>query len=395
MKWASSSSRLGDIEAALDHCVGDLAQQLDGAEADLLLIFLSPHHGAHCGSVPGRLAEAFPGAVRIGCMGGGIIGGGHEVENSPGLALVAASLPGVELYPFFLDTATLATVAASPLFLRRSIAVPEDSEPSFLLLPDPFSVDTERILTAIDTLWPDATTLGGLASGEAGPELHALFIEDAIQHSGCVGIALCGNIRMDAVVAQGCKPVGDPMRVTRCRGNLLIELDDQQPTDALQGVYQASPESDQQLMRSSLFLGVRSGDETEESEGPEYLIRNVLAMDPDGGTLAIGSLLTQHQQVRFHVRDHLTSREDLKGRLQSYRTFCDEDQVPAGALLFSCMGRGIQLYGEANHDLSLFEELVGPVPVGGFFCNGEIGPVQGRPAVHGFTSVFALFSPRH
>jgi small ligand-binding sensory domain FIST len=61
--------------------------------------------------------------------------------------------------------------------------------------------------------------------------------------------------------------------------------------------------------------------------------------------------------------------------------------------MFSCVGRGLGLFGEPNHDSGLVRSLLGPVAVGGFFCNGEIGPVGQRTYVHTYTSVIALISP--
>ena len=66
----------------------------------------------------------------------------------------------------------------------------------------------------------------------------------------------------------------------------------------------------------------------------------------------------------------------------------------SGALLFSCTGRGMGLYGQTDHDSNAFRRLVADVPVGGFFCDGEIGPVHNSTYVHGYTSAFAVFSER-
>jgi small ligand-binding sensory domain FIST len=37
------------------------------------------------------------------------------------------------------------------------------------------------------------------------------------------------------------------------------------------------------------------------------------------------------------------------------------------------------------------EELLGGIPLAGFFAAGEIGPIAGRNALHGFTASMALF----
>ena len=56
------------------------------------------------------------------------------------------------------------------------------------------------------------------------------------------------------------------------------------------------------------------------------------------------------------------------------------------------VGRGERLFGVANHDSDAFLKRVGPVSTSGIFCNGEIGPVGGKTFVHGYTSMFGVFS---
>ena len=110
--------------------------------------------------------------------------------------------------------------------------------------------------------------------------------------------------------------------------------------------------------------------------------------------MAIGELLKEGQLVQFHLRDAETSAEDLTAVLERYAVENRENQVH-GALLFSCLGRGQYLYGRPNHDTDIFHEKLGPVPLGGFFCNGEIGPVSGTTFLHGYTSSFGIFRPRY
>ena len=92
--------------------------------------------------------------------------------------------------------------------------------------------------------------------------------------------------------------------------------------------------------------------------------------------------------VQFLLRDARTAEEDLARLLDRSAA---RVSPPRGALLFSCLGRGAHLFGRPDHDTDLFRSKVGPVPLGGFFCNGEIGPVGGATFLHGYTSAFALF----
>ena len=115
-----------------------------------------------------------------------------------------------------------------------------------------------------------------------------------------------------------------------------------------------------------------------------------MGINPDRGAMAVAAHLRRGQTVQFHVRDRASAAEDLQAHLAAL----PEQSATRGALLFSCLGRGRHLYGEPDHDTRLFTERVGPVPLAGFFCNGEIGPVGGSSHVHGYTSAFGLFRPR-
>ena len=130
---------------------------------------------------------------------------------------------------------------------------------------------------------------------------------------------------------------------------------------------------------------------TEHRPG-DFLIRNVLGADPQSGALAIGERLRRGQTVQFHVRDARTSAEDLDSLLGRFASTPASADL-RGALLFSCLGRGVNLYGRPDHDTDLFRVHLGALPLGGFFCNGQIGPVSGATHLHGFTSSFGLFRP--
>lgn len=170
---------------------------------------------------------------------------------------------------------------------------------------------------------------------------------------------------------------------------MLLALDGKPAVHALYGVLEKMSEKDQKLAKYSLFLGVVM-DEFKDSFGHgDFLIRNILGLEPNSGALIVGELLRNERTVQFHLRDAETSSDDLRTMLKQYKDNCDCN--PEGALLFSCLGRGEHLYGVANHDSDCFKDYIGAIPLAGFFCNGEIGPIGGTTFLHGYTSSFGLF----
>ena len=395
MQWASAISQQTTLRAALSECVASVRASLGDNAADLAVVFASSEYASDYAGLP-ELALAMLGeqVMVLGCSGGGIIGGGAEVEQEPAVSLTVASLPGVNIHPLRLEADRLPSLDAGPDEWHDAIGVNPSDEPQFVLLADPMSFPAQNLLLGMDYAYPAAAKIGGLASAAQGARQNGLFLGRDYHDSGAVGVALSGNIVVETVVAQGCRPIGQPMRITRSDRNFLVELDGEQPIDVLRGLFQQSGQRDRDLMQSSLFLGVVMDALIDRPQQGDFLIRNVMGMDQRSGVLAIGEMLKEGQLVQFHLRDADTSAEDLSAVLERYAI--DNRENPAhGALLFSCLGRGKYLYGRPNHDTEVFHDKVGAsVPLGGFFCNGEIGPVSGTTFLHGYTSSFGIFRPR-
>ena len=392
MKWASAISELSTLQEALEQCAASIRDQL-GEAPQLAVAFVSPHYQQDYASVGPMLSELLGAGHTFGCSGGGIIGAGLEVEQRPALSVTAAALPGVDIEAFHLDGDKLPDLDAGPDKWTELLGVSEDQEPQFVLLADPFSFPVQNLIMGLDFAYPRAAKIGGLASGAQRPGDNALFLDGEVHGSGAIGLALHGNIVVDTVVAQGCRPIGDSMRITSSQRNVLVELDGKPPMAVLQDLFRTLSERDRQLMGHSLFLGVVMDEFIDTPVQGDFLIRNVVGMDQRTGALAIGEMLKEGQLVQFHLRDADTSAQDLTFVLERYAAENRENEVP-GALLFSCLGRGEYLYGRPNHDTDIFRDKLGQVPLGGFFCNGEIGPVGGTTFLHGYTSSFGLFRSR-
>jgi small ligand-binding sensory domain FIST len=347
---------------------------------------VSPGHAEAAETIARRLREAFPRAKLLGCTARSVIGGGRELQDAEGIALLGASLPGVEIRPFHLG----AEAPPAPGRLARALGVGAGEEPQLLLLADPWSADVESLLAGLDAELPGAVRAGGLASGAEAPGASALFAGDAVRRDGVAGAAFLGDLRIDTIVAQGCHPIGQPMFVTRCRGQLLEEVDGRKPLEVLNELYADAPPDQQELFRHSLFVGLEMRPERESYARGDFLIRNLAGVDPERGAVAVAAPLRERQVVQFHLRDARSAAADLEERMRRY----GGGARARGALLFSCLGRGHHLYGEPDHDSRAFRERVADVPIGGFFCNGEIGPVEGRSFLHGYTSAFAIFGPK-
>lgn len=389
MRWWSALSREADTDAAVDALVDELARC--DAAPDLAFLFASEHHAAAFARLPAVLRERLAIRRLLGCSASGVVGGGLEVEHAPALGLTMAELPGVDVAAWHLDAAGLAPGSAHSERCA-SLAAGAAAPGQLLVLADPFTFPAEQLLRAVEAAFGGAVIAGGLASGAGAAGEAALFLDDESLPGGAVVLALSGNVEMITAVAQGCRPIGQPMFVSACEGNRIAALDGQSPMAVLDGLYRVADAAERALMQHSLFLGLAMrGGETTYAAG-DYLVRNIAGADPDSGALYVAGAVREHQVVQFHVRDAATSAADLDAVLATLGPDLG-DRAPAGGLLFSCLGRGAGLYGESGHDSARLRAAVGDVPLGGFFCNGEIGPVAGTAYLHAYTSAFALFRP--
>ncbi|MDR0342379.1 MAG: FIST C-terminal domain-containing protein [Nocardiopsaceae bacterium] len=323
-------------------------------------------------------AGSFP---LIGCVAEGVVGGAREVESGPAVSLwLAAGLGPVETFAMkFLRTRSGGAVAGYRF---------EPGRPGVhLMICDP-SFPADDLLAHLNQNVAGTVVMGGLASGGVLRESR-LFLDGEVLSGGAVGAHLpAAGVR--TLVSQGCRPVGDPFTVTRAEGNLVQELGGQPPLVRLRELAADLPAHDRDLLAQGLHVGMAINEYRSERQQGDFLIRGFVGADPESGAIAVGDAVEVGQTLQFHIRDAASADEDLRRTLQQEAAALGGRKA-AGALLFTCNGRGSRLFSEPSHDAGLLAEKLGDVPVAGFFCAGELGPVGGQNYLHGFTASIALF----
>lgn len=406
MQWVSAISTRPSLESAIKEVVEQTQTKLTG-QADLALVFISSAFASEYSRLMPLLQEQLSVSAIIGCAGGGIIGMDsegqpQEVEGMPALSLSLAHLPDVNVKTFHVLGEDLPDLDSPPDTWIQLLGVPAEEQPQFILLADPFSAQINDLIQGLDYAYPGSAKVGGLASGAMMGRGTALFCNYQIYREGTVGVALSGNILLETIVAQGCRPIGEPFRVTESERNIIIEVEKElelahgqklAPLEALREIIQDLSDEDRELAQDSLFIGIVRDEFKMNVEQGDFLIRNLLGVDPKGGAIAIGDRIRPGQRIQFHLRDAQTSAEDLELLLKRYQRELsfERKNSQAGAVMFSCLGRGEGLYNHPNFDSSLFTRYCHYTPLVGFFCNGEIGPVGGGTFLHGYTSVFGIW----
>jgi small ligand-binding sensory domain FIST len=390
MLWASVSATERSLTHAIAQAADRLLEALGGQEPDLVLIFVSSQYRNHFAALPGLLRREFDTAQLVGCLGMRVIGDGRESADQATIAMTGAVLPEVDLHAVHLEHGATPPVYAERRLWDNVLHLPGEQPECQILLADPHSFNTETLLKALDRQYPSCVKLGGLASGMEQPGTACLLLNERVYNAGALCLSLSGNLIVDTIVAQGCRPIGEPMFASATHENLILQLDGKMPREILTEMYEKIKRSDRKLFTEALFLGIAMEQHREQYQAGDFLIRSILGLDPDSGALLVNTHVAPHSVVQLHLRDAQASAQDLELLLSQYRATSIE-HPPSGVLLFTCVGRGAEFYGHPDHDCNACRQLIGDHPIGGFFCNGEIGPVRGITHMHGYSSVFGMF----
>jgi small ligand-binding sensory domain FIST len=320
----------------------------------------------------------------VGSSGWGIIGTRFELEQQPGFSLLLLALPPESFEVLSLAEAQIESSDGSD-FWPRETGLPADRVRSWLVLANPYFGGIETWLEEWNRAYPGVPTLGGLASAR-GSEI-ILFQDSQAVSAPIVVVAFKGNVFVQPLVSQGCRPIGDPSPITRADDNLILEIGNIPAYQALEAAFLSMPEKDRSLVRNNLFLGLAVSEYIDDFKRGDFLIRNILGADPQIGAIAVGAYPRVGQTIQFQLRDSESAHEDLVLAAERVKS---EAIHRFSALLFSCAGRGKNLFGRENHDANTLDEILGELPLAGFFCNGEIGPVGSRAFLHGYTASSAI-----
>jgi small ligand-binding sensory domain FIST len=377
---ANSSRAVAEVLAATNVLPGP---------ANLAVVFFSPHHLPAAANIARQLQDKLDADCLIGCQGEAIVGTSTEVEGSPALNLWLAHWGGKVITECFHLTPELTPDGPTIFGWPDSIVETDPSRAIVLAVGDPYSFPAaDLFLPRVNENYAGLRVHGGMASGSERGETR-LILNDAIHDEGAVGVLLRGSVGMRGVVSQGCRPVGKPYVVTKAKENVIFELGGKPPVFQLRELFAELPDVDQQLFQSGPHIGL-AFTELKDTFGPgDFLVRNLYGMDPQNGAIAITDRVRTGQTVQFLVRDAASASHDLHELLK--QDHAAHNTAPAGGLIFTCNGRGKRMFPQANHDAAAIADQFGPIPLGGFFAAGEMGPVAGKNFLHGFTASVVLF----
>ncbi|MDP7029371.1 MAG: FIST N-terminal domain-containing protein [Phycisphaerales bacterium] len=379
---ASATSEHHDTRTAADEVAGALHDALDGRSPDLVMLFASFHHAAALPQACDDLRRMLVPGHFLGVTTESVLGDGRELEGVAGISAVAFRL-GRKRH---IKLATWRTASWDPLPLSQPEALAARIDAAsdtkcVIALADPFSTPSTRMLPAIGSCLGGGHTLpvtGGLLSGASQPTCNRLILDDVVQDAGAIGVTISGDIDVGTIVSQGCRPVGQPVVVTGCEGNVITRLGGRTALDMVRELLGDLPDHERELLSGGLLIG-RAIDAGKKRLGRgDFVVRNVLGVDEDKGGMAVGELPRLGQTIQVHLRDAQAAHEDLQLLLDGQQVH----DPPLAALLVTCNGRGQRLFEQVGHDTAIVRERLGEPPMAGFFAAGEFGPIAGTNLIH-------------
>jgi small ligand-binding sensory domain FIST len=386
MRFASFVSSHESTDVAVEQVLS--AAREAKIEPDVLFVFFTGHHAPESERMVEKLWLELDPRVAVGCSAEGVIGGNEEIERSPGVSILVGQLPDVRIHPFHIAMQDWRELLQSPDELLERMGCGEVTR-AIIGFGDPFTTPVNQLLPLLDQIAPKAPLIGGMASAGRQPGENILVRNDETFSEGMVGLTLSGAIEVQTIVSQGCRPIGQPFVITKAHDNVIEQLGGKPALHAVRDTINGISEQDQQLLANGLLLGQAISEYRERFGRGDFLIRNLIGADKDSGTIALADYVRVGQTVQFHVRDARTADEDLSLMLQSQ----DPALPPAAGLLFSCNGRGTNLFEAPGHDIHAAHQALATTPFAGFFAAGELGPVGGHNFIHGHTVSMALLRP--
>lgn len=390
MQWASAISTEVEFNPSINEVIQSVKSQLNHGEPDIIVIFISTQHQEDFDKVPSIFNREFPSALLIGCSTEGVIEAHKDAEETPSISIMAGILPDVEIAPFYIENDML-SVASTFSNIEDLVQASAEKENHFILFSDPYTFDIENFLKLIDRHMIYGKKFGSMAGGGEKAGDNALFLGGKVHHSGLIGLSLTGNIRTEIINLQGYKPLGDPLFITKHQENIIHEFDSKSNSDILNEIFDSLDEESQDQFKHNLLIGLLQPQALSSKTKNQFLLRNILGLEPKSRGIIVGAPLDPNMIAQFFIKDKASCQNNVR---ETFATIDPLSKDIKGVMTFSCLDRGAELYHQSLYEVEELQKIIGEHPLAGMFGSGEIAPLGNQTVLHGYSSVFVLFSEK-
>jgi small ligand-binding sensory domain FIST len=342
----------------------------DHGGGGLGFVYVADQLGAHAADILRRLREKTGVSEWVGTVGIGVVATGIEYMDEPAIVAMITDWPRSEFSVFSGRARAPALGDATPSGA--------DAAHFAIIHADPNTADMPELIEDMSRKTASGFVVGGLSSGRA----ETFQVANEVLRGGLSGVLLSSAISVHTRLTQGCSPLPGRHVITEVNGNVIATIDGRPALDVFREV--VGPELARDLRRAAVTVLV--GLPVAESDTGDYLVRNVVGIDPKNKLLAIGAEVEAGQPLVFCTRGGDAARVDLERMLGEL-----SEALPGpakGGVYVACVGRGEHMFGKRSAELALIQRRLGDVPIVGFFANGEIS----HHRLYGYTGVLTLFT---
>lgn len=381
-------STLPDTVTAAKEAVRMALSRAQTDRADFTLAFATTTHSPDYPRLLATLLKETQSPALIGASALGILTQDGEIEDDPGLAVMTIRSDQLTAKPFLL-TGLKGNCREIGQNIGRHIRTGINPSSLLMVLPDTFSFDPDAFFKGIQEIVSFIPIIGGGCSENGTQRRTYQFSGERAETNSVCGALLSGRFHHNIGFSQACQPLGEPMVVTQARGNKILELAGKPAHAAFCELF--SEPVDFETAASMVFLGLPVDLTQTRLERGNYLVRNIISINPARGSLTVAAPIVKGQVVSFTLRDPERAQEDMELTLEDLARR-QNGRRPAFALYFDCCARGTSLYGKGGVDVDLFKRYLGDIPLMGFYTYAEIAPIRRANYLHNYSGVLLLVS---
>ncbi len=320
----------------------------------------------------------------IGCSGAGVLTERGEAEGVQAVAVLVVSTGGAAPFSPFIVSDRDVLDADIGAELAERVGLSAMDEGCLLIVPDAMNLKPDELVFGLSGRLDPVPVVGGVAAGMPPFELY----DTGVLHGALAGLVTSRTPLVG--IAQGCQPIGEPYVVTDAVANVIHSIGGRPAVAVLREAIETVPDYERRVPRAGVFAGLAVDPGKSRLERGDFLVRHLAGLDQASGAITLREPVFVGQSIQFQMRDPLAAHDDLEAMLARMRTALG-DGAPSFGIYFNCAGRGRELYGAPDHDVTLIRERLGEWPLIGFFGNGEFAPVGRENFFHTYTGVLVLF----
>jgi small ligand-binding sensory domain FIST len=362
------------------------------SRADAVMVFFTADHAPNSQILLSTLTRVTGSDRIVGSSGAGVLTSAGEIEGQHGIAVLVFSSDEIQTHPFLFQPLRERDEEVGGK-IAQTLALAPGPASLLTLFPDTYNGQPQQLLNSLADRTGFVPVVGA-GSSEAGiAQATYQICGDSCVSNSVAGLQLSGSFQALVDITQGCQPITEPMVITKAEKNLILEINDRPALEAFAKLLKGPLAEDLRRALMFIFVGLPA-DPDERTVGPgEYLVRNIIGLDPVKGIVGIAAEVKEGQSMIFTLRDGQRAREDLNQMLQRQVEKL-EGRRPAFGFYFNCCARGSSLYGMPGIDTAYIGQTMGDFPLIGMFGGYELAPLGRKNHLFAYTGVLGLITEK-